>query len=241
MKRFLFISIVCMILVAFVGCEENSSSSDPSVEASSVGDVSTEKVVSAEEATTSSDKDRFILGTNEIHLTCPADFERVDYRDADLLSLDLTDKDEVYFYHNAYYMYEKWENGTPQSPKEMHYEDIFANFIENDLLEANITYDLDTFTMTFDSTEEDVSVLSQNLVRRTGTISGDTPKHIDEDQKSPDLKFISYTFLQNDSEHANWEDVPVCWMIMSECTDSSTFEEMDNTMKTMLESAKWDK
>ncbi len=238
----LVLSIVLTLITA--GCDSKDSTAvsekETKSETSSSVSAANNNVSSEMDNESKIDKDRLLLGTNEIRMFCPVPYEEVKYGNTDFLSLDLTDKDDVYLYYNAHYMFEEWESETPTDPTDMNYETIFQKYLKDDLIDAHIQYQINTFTMSFDSEIENVDLLTQKLIKKTGIISGEKLTN-ESENKSPELKFISYTFLQNDKDHSNWENVPVCWMIISECTDLATFQKMDDMMTEMLKTAEWEK
>lgn len=187
---------------------------------------------------------RRVWGTYEINMQCPYRYKDA-YRLANyLVTIDASEKDNILFFFDADYSYNHGdEDGVIKEfppANEIHYEENFLSDLENQLMSIDIQYEYKTMKFDFDAEEETVDMLSQKLIKRTGVIDGEKlPAH--SHNSSPTLRFISYTFLQNDSEHANGKNVAVCWIIMSECTDSDTFQKMDDIMKDMIESAQWEK
>ena len=164
--------------------------------------------------------------------------EEITHTNKYIKKLNLSTNDDVYLYYNVYYMY-NIDHDTLDNPNKVKYENIsaFSNGLKDSLLDADIQYKIDTFNMIFDEDESNVDMLSQSLVNRTGIIDGEPTRN--ETKTSPKLKFISYTFLQNDKDHTSWEDVPVFFIIMSSCNDSNTYNKMDNLIAAMINNAEW--
>lgn len=188
--------------------------------------------------------DRRVWGTYDINMQCPYRYKDAYHLANHLVTIDASEKDNILFFFDAdhSYNYTNEDGVIKEFPpaNEIHYEENFQSNLENQLISIDIQYQYKTMKFNFDAEEETVDMLSQKLIKRTGVIDGEKlPAH--SHNSSPTLRFISYTFLQNDSEHANDKNVAVCWIIMSECTDSETFQKMDDVMKDMIESAQWEK